>query len=603
LNNKETYEYIMDLYAKYKLMRQTYLDDKYEENYNAYHKIDNKDFNGEDWQSQVYVDIAKQKIVAGANLVADMAFKNGIVPFRLQDPVAPDGLPAGDDYAMETLISEQLLRGFAKPELEKTILSASIYGEGFAKFYIADEEQIIYESIGTSFVEKVGVVEEPRVEHVSVWDMFRDIETNDIINSEGIIQRKYVTLNDLKQYENDPDLVKGSLKKALDYKNEYLSETDQTDSPKFRNRPEKVGTIEHLEAWVRVPAGKKEDKSNMKYCRAILAAGQLIKVVDVEKWDIPFYRFEWEENADGYGGIGTADNVGDQQEVLNRAFRTFEDNKHLSSRVMFAGISSYVKNFNEGFKSGGFLEVADVDNVREAVEQFTVADVGSNILDVINLTMQLADMSSNIPRTSQGQESNNPQTAYEIQQRLERAGKYIGRVISNLDYVIEAIVERFYRWNMTDPEVPMSIKVPYDVKATGFASYETRVLKTQKLMQTVQLFTQIPDIAGDYKLDPLFAELIKSNDIDPRLIIKSAEEKQMDAQLAQEQQEIQRQQIDLQFEKQSVDIAKVRAEIKEILNEVNEKRIAGAREELGVDAERKVRQKKMITGRTITSLS
>jgi len=130
VNKKDTYDYIMDVYAKYKLMRQTYLDNKYEENYNAYHKLDNVTFKGEDWQSRAYVDIAKQKIVAGANLVADMAFKNGIVPFQLSDPTTTNGLPAGDDMGMETIIGEQLLRGNAKPELEKTVLSAYIYGEG-----------------------------------------------------------------------------------------------------------------------------------------------------------------------------------------------------------------------------------------------------------------------------------------------------------------------------------------------------------------------------------------------------------------------------------------------------------------------------------------
>ena len=592
MNKKDTYEYITELYEKYKLMRQTYLDDKYEENYNAYHKLDNEAFEGKAWQSQVYVDIAKQKIVSGANIVSDMAFKNGVVPFMLEDPTTPDGLPAGDDYAMETIIKEQLLRGRAKPELEKTVLSASIYGEGFAKFYISDEEKVAYNQQQDNYVEVITSYEEPMVENISVWDVFRDIETNDIQESEGFIQRKYVALSDLKKYENDDDVIKSNLKRAMSYTNEWIDETSQQDSPKRRNMPEKVGNIEHLEAWVRIPKGDKIDKSNMIYCKAILAAGEMIKYSVVEKWDIPFYRFEWEENSDGYGGIGTADNVGDQQEVLNRAFRTYEDNKHLSSRVMFAGISSYIKNFEDGFESGGFLEVADVDNVREAVEQFTVADVGSNILDLINLTMQLADMSSNIPRTSQGQESANPQTAYEIQQRLERAGKYIGRVISNLDYLIEKLVERFYRWNMTDPEVPFEIKIPYDVKATGFASYETRVLKTQKLMQTLQLFQQVPEISKEYKLDPLFADLIKSNDIDPRLVIKSPQEKEADAQVAQEQQELQRREVELQLEQLSAENQKLYAEIKEILNEVKEKRLNGLREEFRANADRELEKER-----------
>ena len=221
------------------------------------------------------------------------------------------------------------------------------------------------------------------------------------------------------------------------------------------------------------------------------------------------------------------------------------------------------------------------------LHQFIVQDVGSGYMDVINMALSMADMSSNIPRTSQGQESSNPQTAYEIQQRLERAGKYIGRVISNFDMmIIEPMVERFYRLNMTNEEVPFNIKVPMNVRANGFASYETRLIKTQKLMQALQLFNQAPpDERSKIKLDWIYTEIAKSNDIAPSLIMKTPEELEADAQAAQVAQEQNNELMRLDMEKQSAEIKKLMAQTKEIIHEINEDKRARSREELGISSD------------------
>jgi len=101
------------------------------------------------------------------------------------------------------------------------------------------------------------------VENISVWDIFRDLETNDIQNSEGIIERKYVAVSDLKAYQDDDDVIKNNLKKALAYNNQHIDETDKADSPKRRNMPEKVGNIERLIAGVRIPKGAKNERTEM----------------------------------------------------------------------------------------------------------------------------------------------------------------------------------------------------------------------------------------------------------------------------------------------------------------------------------------------------
>jgi hypothetical protein len=183
--------------------------------------------------------------------------------------------------------------------------------------------------------------------------------------------------------------------------------------------------------------------------------------------------------------------------------------------------------------------------------------------------MQLADMSSNIPRSSQGQESTNASTAYEIQQRLERAGKYIGRVISNVDAYMEPMIMKFYYLNMVDPNVDFEVKFPGQVKVQGFESYESRVLKVQKLMATMQLFSQDQNLYSRFKPDWIMREIIKSNDVNPNMVMKNDEEMQADAEMAAVAAQREEMKADMEAEKTRAEIQVLYAERDKLLMEVD----------------------------------
>ncbi len=606
------YSYIYDgLYSKYKLNRQVELEKKWTRNYNAYHKIDNDDDTwkvgeGDDWRSNTYIDITKQKITSGAHLVSDMLFKNSTIPFMLEDPLDEQLIPRQSDYEMESLIKQQFMRSDANEAFKEMILDGAIYGEGYCRFYIDEKRKIVYNETETGFERIYENFEELKVARVSIWNIFRDIEVP-LAKSEGVIERSYVMRPDLHEMYGEEFVVEKGLKKALSGESEDhgYNEIDDNSVPSLRNLSQKTRNIELLECWCRVPlklAKSFENNNNIEeletndydemiYVKAVLCNGQIIKYVRIDQIDIPYYSFIWERNNDGFGGIGVADNVGAFQPVLNGAFRAYEDNKKISGNVMFAGRSGYIKNLDKGFVPGKFLEITgELDTIREAVEQFTVQDVGESLLSMINTTMMMADMSSNIPRASQGQESSNPQTAYEIQQRLERAGKYIGQVITNADKVIEDVAERFYDYNMLDDNIPKEIKIPYKVKAIGFASYEARMIRSQKLMQTLQLFSQNEVLHANYKMDYLVKEILESNDINPKLLLKSQEEKQQEAEQQAQAQQAQQEMLGLEKEKQEAEIDKIVAQTQEILNEMHEATAEGVRKDIEFDANGKDEQ-------------
>jgi len=600
---KKLYEYVYgDLYQKYRLIRKQELEPKWLENYNAYHKLDNagdrwkstegnnQDSEADSWRSTTYVDISKQKTLSGANLVSDMVFKNGQVPFDLEDPLDDaTATPVKDDYPMEKYMQKGLDLARLRETGEEVVLDGAIYGIGFGEWYIDRKPKIGYEVIEDengipNYVEIYRDSEQLMSSRITPWNMFWDLEPT-YLRDADCIKRTFITQSDLEDMKDDPFINKSTFNRAVKNSgyienNQDGGDFDDTIDPKLRNLPERVRETTILDCWVRDKDGE--------YIYCMICRGEVIKYTKVDKYDKPFFSFIWERNVDGPAGIGVCDNVSEFQKNINGAFRAFEDNKKLSGDVCWAGTPSAIKNYDEAIEPGKcFILDENVEDIREVLQQWTVADVGSGYMDVINLTLQMADMASNIPRASQGQESSNPQTAYEIQQRLERAGKYIGRVIANFDAMfIEPMVEYYYRQLMIDPQVPFELKYPYDVRANGFASYETRLIKTQKLMQSLQLIQQAPpEDRQRMKLDYIYTELAKSNDIAPELLMKTPEELQQDAQAQQAAQEQQNEMIRLEMEKQSADIKKVMAETKEIIHEINEDRRSRIREELGVGAD------------------
>ncbi len=590
------YDYIYNtLFEKYKRNRQTELEPAWLKCYNAYHKIDTgltwkKGEKSDKWRSETYIDITRQKVLAGANFVSDMLFKHNEIPFQLEDPLMPNMVDRADDIEMETLIKYQLNRSGALEALDAMFLDGACYGEGIVRYFVDEKDKIKFAEVEDNFVEVIEKTQEQEVSHVSIWNIFRDIEVP-FRESEGIIERSYITKADLADMIDDRYVIKSNLKRAIKSSNNDEAFSYDNDIPSLADTPERTRGLELLECWCRVPVKllkgadielESDDFEKMRYVKAVICNGVIIKFVEVQKRDMPYYNFIWEQNVDKPNGVGVGDNVAPYQKVINGAIRAFEDNKKLSGNVLFAGRSGYIKNLDEGFDVGKILEIeGTVDNIDEVLRQYIVPDVGNGLLAVINEMMQMADMSSGIPRTSQGQESANPQTAYEIQQRLERAGKYIGKVITRADSVISALVGRFYNYNMTDASIPKEIKFPYEVRAIGFASYEARMVRMQKLMQTLQLFSQSPSLHEQYKMDYLVKEILESNDINPKLMIKSPEEKQAEAEAQQAQQEI-------VARRESAEVRKIEAETKGILHEIANKDAERIGNELERDAEREM---------------
>lgn len=531
--------------------------------------------NAESWQSDTMDDTIRQKIVAAKALVSDTAFKGGRVQFML---VPPDGaeqigeLGADRDAVVkdnENYIARQLDNCNAVGELSKCVLSGATYGRYFAKRYTTAMEfgngfEQIAENI---FVESVSDTSTMAFENKSVFNMYWDMEADDLIEGEAVIETDLVSPFMLRQDADKPYHLPKYIKKAIKsakIKSDSGTSTDESKQlpTRLRDITNRSRNIHKIEFWGRVPRKTAEefekmietdvdiqdssysadpeiaeDQGDMVEIFAILADDYVIAYHRTnDPKERPYFMGDWEEVLDGNCGRSIADNLFHIAKTLTGARRTLEDNMKLASSLILAmKRSMVVEDIEEEIGSDKAVKVLTLDemdsrtSVRDAVQQLKIDSLIEPLSSIISTYLEFADLASSIPKAEQGQQSPNPQTAFELQQRLERSGKYMGEVIRRLDRFVEEIVNEFYRYNMLDPDMPVQ-KGVYRVKALGFSSFENRVLRLQKILQYFNMIIDRPEMLADVNLRWLHEEIAKAMDMDVAQLLKTLEQKQAEQQ-------------------------------------------------------------------------
>lgn len=542
-----------------------------------------------DWHSRNTIRITKQKVMTAFALVIDAVLQGGRVPFMLklsgELKVNAEDLPPpmaqhidnelGD---MTERIQQQLARCHADGALRRAVLSAAIYGRGWVKFrpkvfqtrrmvalpprLVADQRTGQVARLPDQWELAKAEETAPAVAFVSLWDLYYDVEAEDIRHGAGIIHRQYVSAYDLRMLAaTAPGWDAEAVERAItDSTRDAPSQGDASEelTPRLRDVVERRNTIRLLECWVNAPreyveafaktsgdqgtsdepllgaeAQEIEQEGDDVPVQLVLAGEDIVKLVPLpegEPW--PFYSVPWEEDIDEAETYGIADNLRQTQAMLNSALRCFEDNKRQSSALVLGIRRRMINNpgWDGKIKPGMIIDVAeDAKTVADAISAFQVPDVGNTLLPLIEMGRVMADEESMTPKIQAGGRDSN-QTAYEASIRVEKAGKYMGAVVTNFDkYLIAPMVQDFYEWNMLDPAITTG-KGAYDVVPLGFTSFQDRVVRLQAVQQLLGLVLRDPELRGMVKLDDALREVCKSLDLDPDQWLKTAQQMQQEKQ-------------------------------------------------------------------------
>ena len=213
-----------------------------------------------------------------------------------------------------------------------------------------------------------------------------------------------------------------------------------------------------------------------------------------------------------------------------------------------------------------------------------------------------ADEQSHIPKLSQGfaPDKQKPNTAFEMNQLLTNAGKYLGGVIKNQDEgLIEPIVNDMYQYNMEDPE--SKGKGNFIAKALGFTSFQDKVVRTRNLQQFLTILLSHQMTMQEGKIDGILEEVAKSMDLEKRQVLKSIKEKQEEAQRQQQSPEYQMQleTMKTEVERRSAEVEKTLMQAQKIQAEIQEvfEELSIEREKLDIEREElKISRAKVVAG-------
>ena len=603
-------KYVWDeLYVPWRDYRATHLEPIYQMCLDAF--LGNEDGDewkieeGEKWRSKAFAMLIKTKVMAAYSIVCDAYLQGSKIPFEISpDPEIErmlakqnmQGIPVNmDPEGMQRKIEQQLADCKADRHRMKSILSQALYGVGIEQApIIRDYSRAKWAPVSQAvpgmnpqmggiqpgqMVQYQQVIEQyraPAIENVSVWDYFRDPEAENVQDGIGAIRRYIISPYELRQKEDIPHFNKAMIDKVIRRTKDGANEVDEVSSslpPYLRDISTRRKTIVYLSSWIRLPITLLERYRKQKGINAladdftfndsehqdgretdvhvVVANGELVRLAPNTLGIVPFHEAYWEPVPDEARGRGIAENLKHPQKSKNGLIRAAEDNAKLTSNVMtIMKTGALAPGQKQEFKPGqNFIAATDVDDVRTAMMQFKLESVLGDVYQLLGYNDNQAEEDSQIPRILSGETvSSKKQTAFEVDQRSQNSGKYLGGVIRNIDEgQTEPEVEAFYRYNMHDPELA-EIHGAFVVNATGFTSFNNKLMKVNNVRQVLQLVLSHESLAAEVELRPHLESIYESLDLDTDEMFKSVEAKKQAAQMQQQSMQMQMQRFMAELE-------------------------------------------------------
>lgn len=539
------------------------------------------------WRSDTWIGFVRVKVWAFYSVMLDLVLKGGKVPFVLlpskydETYMSEEMLAERDERIkkMTAKMESQLEATHADREYMMKWLSGGYYGMAFSEFVINEIEDMefklsippeIEQAVQQGMLDPQEVMQyasyeleksveaTPGHKYVSVWDMVWDMDTDNFTESAGCAKRWKACPYDLRQLQGPgyiQDAIDRVLAKAKNKKSETADAIAETPGKAaISDRAKNISVYkffmraprEHVESFEQmIRSGEFDVIALRDYSEAEstgddveimgeIADQDIIRYVRNESGKRPFKMWVVERNLDESTGTGIADNMASVQSSLIGMLRAFEDNKKLSANVIVAMKKRFFNDPKQAsdIKPGSIMDIADsCDDARKAILPIVYPDVGESLISGISLMMQLKDDVSMIPTILQGFSlpKHKPDTAFEIQEMTNNAGKYIGQAIRNNDEMfIEPEMQDIYEYNMLygdDDECKVNCKV----KANGFTSFMNKEVRGARMQQALSLFAANEFLMSEIKLRPHLEVIYESMDEDPDKFLKTDEEKAQDA--------------------------------------------------------------------------
>jgi len=426
---------------------------------------------------------------------------------------------------MQQAIEDPLIESNWHGEVRQQIEDAARIGSGVLKgpFPIQRADRMVSrdEITGMTSVVRVDSIK-PGSKRIDPWDFFPDPACGENLHHGSYTwEREYIGKRQIKAMLADESYDRAELLAVL---REGPARTRQGTEAVYR------ASDDEFEMWIfyghcardhllQIGVELEEGDEDRTPTMAVMINDRLVKTVEspIESGEFPYDILAWQRRPGMPWGMGISRQIRTVQRMLNGATRAMMDNSGLSAAPQIViGNGVTPEDGHWGLRPGKIWRAeagADAPDVRAAFSAFVVPSVQTELMNIINFCLKMAEDTTGMPAMLQGIRGDAPNTLGGMQMQNNNATSVLRRLAKRFDdYVTRPHIQRYFDWMMTysDDE---AIKGDFEIEVRASSALVERDAQQQFLLQMVGL-------ARDpaYEIDPakLFAELCKGQRLDPK---------------------------------------------------------------------------------------
>jgi len=446
---------------------------------------------------------------------------------------------------MERKMHDQLDETSASKHLRSVAFETCLFGTGILKGPFAfDKEYPRWDEEGNydPLYETI-----PKVEYVSIWDLYPDPDARNMAEAEYTIQRHRLNRTQLRALKRRPHFRTESIELAIEqgpqYQREYwedaLDESNNSESPDRFEVLEYWGVLDAElaeQADIDLPE-EMEDRDEVQV-NVWVCNGQILRLVinPFTPTRIPYSAVPYELNPYGFFGIGVAENMEDTQLLMNGFMRMAVDNGALSGNLLIEIDETNLVPGQDLSVYPGKVFRRQGGQVGAAIHGTKFPNVSNELLMMFDKARQLSDEATGIPSYSHGVGGvmGVGRTASGMSMLMGAAAQNIKAVVRNLDdYLLAPLGKALFAFNMQFSFDKMYTKGDLAVTARGTESLMRNEIRSQRLLQFMQM-TANQQMAPFVKYDFILRELAASMDLDEDKIMNDPREAMIQAKMMAE---------------------------------------------------------------------
>ena len=267
----------------------------------------------------------------------------------------------------------------------------------------------------------------------------------------------------------------------------------------------------------------------------------------------------WRKSDGSPHGYGLPDELEHQQRVVNSAWRQVMDNGRTSlggQIVMKKGVIIPQNGTYEITPNKIWLAKDDLEDVRQAFSVFEFNSHLNELLSIAQAAMAFADTESSMPQIMGGEQGSAPETVGGMVMLYNNANAVLRqRVKLYDDNLTRPHISRYYDWKMANDPEP-AIKGDYEVDARGSTALVERDIQNQALLNLANI-TNNPRYTPHLKEREELKAILKAFKVNPDELMKNEDEVAQDAQAQAQQGAPQDPRLAAAQMKAEVDMAKI----------------------------------------------